>query len=42
MKKKSFKIIISLILFLIAMIINFNNELINKCIFIVAFIIVGL
>ena len=42
MKKKSFKIIISLILFLIAMIINFNNELINKVIFIVAYIIVGL
>ena len=42
MKKKSFKIIISLILFLIAMIINFDNELINKCIFIIAYIIVGL
>ena len=42
MKKKSFKIIISLILFLIAMIINFNNELINKVIFIIAYIIVGL
>ena len=42
MKKKSFKIIISLILFLIAMIINFNNELINKGIFIIAYIIVGL
>ena len=42
MKKKSLKIIISLILFLIAMIINFNNELINKGIFIIAYIIVGL
>lgn len=42
MKKKSFKIIISLILFLIAMIINFDNELINKGIFIIAYIIVGL
>ena len=42
MKKKSFKIIISLMLFLIAMIINFNNELINKVIFIIAYIIVGL
>ena len=42
MKKKGIKIIISLILFLIAMIINFDNELINKCIFIIAYIIVGL
>ena len=42
MKKKGIKIIVSLILFLIAMIINFDNELINKVIFIVAYIIVGL
>ena len=42
MKKKGIKIIVSLILFLIAMIINFDNELINKCIFIIAYIIVGL
>ena len=42
MKKKGIKIIVSLILFLIAMIINFDNELINKGIFIIAYIIVGL
>ena len=42
MEKKGIKIIVSLILFLIAMIINFDNELINKGIFIIAYIIVGL
>ena len=41
MKKKGIKIIISLILFLIALIINFNNELVNDIIFLVAYIIVG-
>ena len=41
MKKKGIKIIISLILFLIALIINFNNELVNEIIFLVAYIIVG-
>ena len=41
MKKKGIKIIISLILFLIALIINFNNELVNNIIFLVAYIIVG-
>ena len=41
MKKKGIKIIISLILFLIALIINFNNGLVNDIIFLVAYIIVG-
>ena len=41
MKKKGIKIIISLILFLIALIINFNNRLVNDIIFLVAYIIVG-
>ena len=33
MKKKGIKIIIALILFIIAMLINFNSEIINKIIF---------
>ncbi len=41
MKKKRNKIIISLILFLFAIIVNFNNELINNAIFISSYIIVG-
>ena len=41
MKKKGIRIIISLILFLIAMIINFSNEMINNIIFIISYIIVG-
>ena len=41
MKKKGIKIIIALILFIIAMLINFNSEIINKIIFLVAYIIVG-
>ena len=41
MKKKGIKIIISLILFLFAMIVNFQNEWINKGIFIASYIIVG-
>ncbi len=41
MKKKGIKILFSVILFLIAMIINFQNELINNIIFIVSYIIVG-
>ena len=41
MKNKRNKIIISLILFLIAIIIKFNNELINNGIFILSYIIVG-
>lgn len=41
MKKKTIKIIVALILYLFAMVINFENELINKVIFIVSYIIVG-
>lgn len=42
MKKKGIKIIIALILFLIALSINFNNEWINNTIYIISYIIVGL
>lgn len=42
MKKKGIKIIIATILFLIAFIINFNNEWINNIIYIASYIIVGL
>lgn len=42
MKKKGIKIIIALILFVIALIINFNNEWINNAIYIISYIIVGL
>ena len=42
MKKKGIKIIIALVLFLLAFIINFNNELINNTIYTVSYIIVGL
>lgn len=42
MKKKGIKIIIALILFLIALIINFNNQWINTTIYIISYIIVGL
>ena len=41
MKKKAIKIIIALILYLLAIIIKFENELINDIIFIVSYIIVG-
>ena len=41
MKKKGIKILISLILFILAMVINFNNDWINKGIFIISYIIVG-
>lgn len=41
MKKKGIKIIIALILFLITLIINFNNQWINPIIYIVSYIIVG-
>lgn len=41
MKKKRNKIIIALILFLVAIIINFNNELINDLMFVISYIIVG-
>ena len=39
--KDKFKIITSLILFLVALIIDFNNELINNILYIIAYIIVG-
>ena len=42
MKKDLIKIIIALILFLIAIIINFNNQLINNTIFVISYIIVGI
>ena len=41
MKKRGIKIIISLILFLISMIIKFQNEWVNNIIYIIAYIIVG-
>ena len=41
MKKKGIKIIIALILFFIALIINFGNVWINNVIYIIAYIIVG-
>ena len=41
MNKKAIKIIIALILYIFAMIIKFNNELINNLIFIISYIIVG-
>ena len=42
MKKRGIKIIISLILFLVAIIFNFNNELINNILYIISYLIVGL
>ncbi len=42
MKKKGTKIIIAMILFFIALIINLGNEWINNAIYIIAYIIVGL
>lgn len=41
MKKETIKIILAFILFLIANIIEFDNELINNLIFIISYIIVG-
>lgn len=42
MKKRGIKIIIALVLFIIALIINFNNEWINNAIYIISYLIVGL
>ena len=42
MKKKGIKIIIALVLFLIAITINFNNKWVNNTIYIISYIIVGL
>lgn len=41
MKKDIFKVLISFILFIIAFIINFQNQLINKTLYIIAYILVG-
>ena len=41
MKKDVIKIVVALILFLLAMLINFPNEWINNCIFILSYLIVG-
>lgn len=41
MKKKGIKISVALILFLIALIINFNKDLINNTLYIISYIIVG-
>ncbi len=41
MRKRGIKIVISFILFLIAIIVNFNNEYVNNVIYIIAYIIVG-
>ncbi len=42
MKKKGIKIIIALVLFFIALTINFGNEWVNNAIYIISYIIVGL
>jgi Cd2+/Zn2+-exporting ATPase len=42
MKKKGIKIILATLLFLIPLIVNFNNEWINQAIYILSYIIVGL
>lgn len=42
MKKKGIKIVIALVLFLIAITINFNNKWVNNTIYIISYIIVGL
>ena len=42
MKKKGIKIIISILLFLMALIINFNNQWINNIIYIMSYIVVGM
>lgn len=41
MKKKGIKIIIALLLFIVAITINFNNQWINNSIYIISYIIVG-
>ena len=41
MRKKGIKIILSLILFIIAVIIQFKNEYVNNIIFVISYIIVG-
>ena len=41
MKKRAIKIIISLILFIFAMVIKLENEIINNIIFVISYLIVG-
>lgn len=41
MRKKLIKIVIAFILFIIAIVINFSNELINNTIFVISYFIVG-
>ena len=42
MKKRAIRIIISLVLFFIALLIQFDNQLINNIIYIISYVIVGL
>ena len=42
MKKEGIRIIIALVLFILSMIVHFNNELINNIIFAIAYLVVGL
>ena len=42
MKKNLIQIIISFVLFLIAILIPFENDLINKALYIISYLIVGL
>ena len=41
MKNKGIKILLSFIIFLLAICINFNNKLINNVLYVIAYIIVG-
>ena len=41
MNKKAIKIIIALILYIFAMVVKFENEWINRSIFIISYVIVG-
>ena len=40
MKKRGIKIVVSFILFMLAIIFNFNNDWINKCLYIISYLIV--
>ena len=41
MKKRGVKIILSFILYILALVLPFSNELFNKCLFIISYMIVG-
>ena len=41
MKKRGIKIVVSFILFMLAIIFNFNNDWINKGLYIISYLIVG-